>query len=322
MIPVVLVTGFLGSGKTTFLRRIIATHRDRRLAYLVNEFAPVDVDGRLLAAEGVRVVSLPGGSIFCQCLVGSFIEQLRGIVERFHRPSEPLEGLVVEASGIADPGVAGRMLRETRLDQVYRLSRVISVVDPGSFSKLLHTLPNITAQIEASDLAIINKADLFGEADLGEVERQLAAIKPGLSVVRASYCRVDVDLLGFQHVAGPSGDYASRADPLFAVMCLTMDGPVNIDALVEAIRSAGESVYRAKGRVPTDEGMMCLDCSASGIATGPASDSGSTGQLVLVCNPAAQAEVGGVLARWGSVRTMTRSAPPSVVQLGLPKTPS
>ena len=82
MIPVALVTGFLGSGKTTLLRRVIATHRDRRLAYLVNEFAPVDVDGRLLAAEGAPVVALPGGSIFCQCLVGSFIEQLRGIAER------------------------------------------------------------------------------------------------------------------------------------------------------------------------------------------------------------------------------------------------
>ncbi len=318
MIPVALVTGFLGSGKTTLLRHVAAAHRGRRLVFLVNEFAPVDVDGRLLAAEGARVVALPGGSIFCQCLVGSFIEQLRGIAERFHRPAEPLDGLVIEASGIADPNVAARMLRETRLDEIYQLRRIVSVVDPGSFVKLLHMLPSITAQIEASDLAVLNKVDLFDEAALAEVERQISAIKPNLAVVRAAHCRVDSDLFGERHAGGSPGAYAPGADPHFARLVLTMGRPVDLGTLVHAIRSAGEAVYRAKGFVPTRGGMVCLDCSASGVATSPAPADKVAGLLAVICHPASRFHLAALLAPWGDVRTVAPDPDTSPIQLGLP----
>jgi len=73
------VTGFLGSGKTTFLKHIVEQYRERRLVYLVNEFSPHDIDGAIVSQKNPNVVAIPGGSIFCKCLVTEFIDRLESI---------------------------------------------------------------------------------------------------------------------------------------------------------------------------------------------------------------------------------------------------
>ena len=154
MIPLALITGFLGSGKTTFLSRLAQRYRGRKVVFLVNEFSAKDVDGSRLARETPDVVSVAGGSIFCQCLVTEFIARLRELPSRFGTPAAPVEAVVVEASGIANPAVAAQMLRESRLDRQYDLTDVVAIVDPGSFGKLLHTLPNIRAQVEGANVIV------------------------------------------------------------------------------------------------------------------------------------------------------------------------
>ena len=93
----------------------------------------------------------------------------QALIDRFEDPERPLEGVVIEASGIADPKVTVKMLEETRLDGVYELRTVVSVIDPGTFLKLIHTLPNVIAQVEACDVALVNKTDLHDEAALRRV---------------------------------------------------------------------------------------------------------------------------------------------------------
>lgn len=177
-IPISLITGWLGCGKTTLLKRVIHENRERRLVYLINDFSPMDVDAGLLRQEGDHVVSIPGGSIFCKCLVTEFIGNLKRVVEEFHSATAPVEGVVIEASGMADPRVVGDMLRETRLDAYYEIRSVISLVEPRSFLKLIHTLPNIIAQIESADRVLLNKCDLYEEPQLAETEAELKKIKP------------------------------------------------------------------------------------------------------------------------------------------------
>jgi len=128
LIPLSLVTGFLGSGKTSLLQHVLATRGERRLAFVVNEFGAVDVDGRLLDVPAGSVVSVAGGSIFCRCKVGEFLDTLPRLVED---ADETLDGVLVEASGIADPRVAWRMFEETGLDARFELRSVLAVVDPS-----------------------------------------------------------------------------------------------------------------------------------------------------------------------------------------------
>ena len=295
MIPLSLITGFLGSGKTTFLRRVIERYRGRRLAYLVNEFSSVDVDGRLLASEGEQIICLPGGSIFCKCLVTSFIRQLRDIAELRDRPDEPLEGLVVEASGIADPRVVGRMLEETRLDQLYRLTSVISVVDPGSFLALRETLPNITAQIEASHLAIVNKADLFDEDRLMLVEAALREINPQIDTVRAEFCAVDLNLFDGRASRSIDGQYAPCADLHYARVALRAENAVDIDRLLGRLRGASAEIYRAKGFVYTGSKTLYIDVSAAETCIRAAPEGEECTELALIVKPGSEERANALL---------------------------
>ncbi len=261
MIPLTLITGFLGSGKTTLLRRIIEANRGRKLAYLVNEFSALDVDARRLADTGGNITCLPGGSIFCQCLVTSFINQLRDIAELHDRPDAPLKGLVIEASGISDPRAVGRMLEETGLDAAYGLARVMCMIDPGTFPKLLATLPNVSAQVAAADLAIINKTDLYDETTIEQTAEAVLAIQPTIRIVLARYAAVDVEPATIR--PDVTGGYAPCRDTHYDTLIHTSDRAVDLNRLVTESIALLDGAYRLKGFVWTGRNVHAVDWSPS-----------------------------------------------------------
>ena len=263
MIPICLVTGFLGSGKTSFLKAVAARHADERIVYLVNEVSPLDVDGALLEELDEGVVAIPGGSIFCRCLVTEFIARLTEIPERFG----PVAGVVIEASGIADPRVIAQLLAETELDEVYDLATIVTVVDPASLPKLVHTLPNITAQIEAADVALLNKTDLFDEESAAATEALVREITPHAEIIRTVQCEVDLELFGEAPAREMTGDYALCMDPNYEKLELEFRAPVDMGKLMAGLTAARDDIYRAKGFVPTRSGLYYLDMSTAGLTT-------------------------------------------------------
>lgn len=265
MIPLGLITGFLGSGKTTLLRRIHERYRNRKIVYLVNEFSAIDVDGRVLQSEIGELVALPGGSIFCVCLVGEFIRVLQQIPERFGSDAAPIEGVVIEASGIANPKVIEQMLRETQLDRVYAPASVIAVVDPATFPTLLQTLPNIIAQIECSDRVIINKSDLFDSQTLDDVEAEVRGIHPTVAVYRAAFCDADIDPFAGHFQAIGEGEYAKCVDPNYAKASVRYSNEMDLSLLADAIRELDASLYRAKGFIQCQGTVYYLDATVSGV---------------------------------------------------------
>jgi G3E family GTPase len=268
MIPLILVTGFLGSGKTTLLKRIAGLNRARRWVYLVNDFAAVDVDGEWVRTSSDRVVAISGGSIFCACLVTEFVRTLRMIAEDRSFVSEPPEMVVIEASGMASPKVIHRMLKDTRLDSVYRIHRVLAVADPGTFHKLLVTLPNVRAQIEAADTVLISKADLYTEAEVERVREAVLGIQPNVSCKPAIMHELDLDLLENRDPPGVDGEYAACVDPRYHSFVLTGALP-GIDVLRRIVREQGAGLYRMKGFTDV-EGQVCqVDYSSSGLSIDP-----------------------------------------------------
>jgi len=266
VIPLSLVTGFLGGGKTTLLQRLIEGNQGRRLAYIVNEFAEADVDGQLLELGEDQLVSIPGGSIFCRCLSGEFIRILQALPSRFEDPERPLEGVIIEASGIADPKVTAEMLEETGLDRVYELRTVVSVIDPGTFMKLIHTLPNVISQVEACDVALVNKTDLHDEDALRAVEQEIARINPQATIVRSTYCRSEIDILAGSRQRALEGEYALCRDPNFASVTLFVVEPLELGILLAELDRIKDDVYRIKGFVPVSEGMVYLDVAAGRVS--------------------------------------------------------
>jgi G3E family GTPase len=291
MIPLTLITGFLGSGKTTLLKHVIERNRTRKIACLVNEFSSLDVDGQILADTAANVMSIPGGSIFCQCLVTQFIGTLKMVAEKFDQPDAPLEGVVVEASGIADPRAVRQMLEETKLDQVYQLGRIVSVVDPGSFEKLLKTLPNISAQIEACDVALINKIDLYDHSTIQRTERGIKRINTQADIVRTQFACVNLDLFNACDHAALQGQYAPCADPNYLTFRATIDEPVRLDLLLDRLNELRDSVYRIKGFVSVGDACVYIDASEGGVSAMPADENPARKELIFIIPPEGEAMV-------------------------------
>ena len=265
MIPLALITGFLGSGKTTFLRHLAQRYRGRQIVFLVNEFSAKDVDGARLARETPDVVSVAGGSIFCQCLVAEFLARLRELPSRFGTPAAPVEAVVVEASGIANPAVAGQMLRESRLDRQYDLTDVVAMVDPGSFGKLLHTLPNIRAQVEGASHILITKTDAYPAALIEQTEAAVRSINPAVTPVRVRYGAANVELFGARLAGAQVGELALCRDPNFATFNLLLDQDLDLDRFRAMLETVKDDIYRIKGYTAAAGRRYYLDYSTSGL---------------------------------------------------------
>ncbi len=267
MIPIVLVTGFLGSGKTTLLQHFVDKYRAKRLVYLINEFSAIDIDGRILDVDGDDLVSVAGGSIFCKCLVSQFVGQLNLIARKCRLEENAIEGVVVEASGIANPKVVMNMLQETELDKQYRLARVISVIDPGSFLILTRTLPNISAQVEASDIALLNKTDLYSAERLEEAEVLLRKTNPSIKVVRTERSRMDIDVFSEFDRRELIGEYAQCADPNYGSFSIAPDEDLDLHELMERVNDVRDDIYRLKGFARIHGKMHIVDMSTGGLIT-------------------------------------------------------
>lgn len=188
-----LIFGFLGSGKTTLLRRILSERAgDQPTAVIVNEFGDVGIDGDILQGNNVDMVQLSSGCVCCT-LRGSLISAIEEL-----DAGGDIERIVIEASGVAEPGD----LLETLWDPRYGtkididLGPVVAVVDTPKFSKIRDMLGDFyTHQVAHADVILLNKIDNAGEQDLDAVYGDISALSPEASLIFTEQCGADLDLV-------------------------------------------------------------------------------------------------------------------------------
>jgi putative photosynthetic complex assembly protein 2 len=176
-----VVSGFLGAGKTTFMRARLQTAGPRTVV-LVNDFASVGVDGSLLRERGADVVELPNGCICCS-LRKDLAEQLKSVVAQFSP-----ERVLIEPSGVADLASLLGVMRAPDLAPLVRSLSVTTVIDGGAFLRDYGRLPaQLDAQARLSSMLVLNKVDLVGPAELMMVETTLRSLNPTAPIMRASF---------------------------------------------------------------------------------------------------------------------------------------
>jgi G3E family GTPase len=193
-IPVSLVTGFLGSGKTTLIRALLRQPAMSGTAVIVNEFGAVGIDDAIFAEaiDGDDVVLLANGCLCCAA--GDDLAEAVWMLTR--RTADRPRRVVVETSGLADPAPSlRRMIADPRLRRGIRLDALIATVDAVHGLDTLDTQPVALRQGAVADRRVITKTDLVAPDTVTALEARLVAINPCSSVTFASHGAINADLL-------------------------------------------------------------------------------------------------------------------------------
>src|SRR5277367_1046624 len=150
-VPVVLVAGFLGAGKTTVINHVLANAGGRRIAAVVNDFGAINIDAELIAGASDGVVSLSNGCICCS-LEGDLLRTLAAILRRTPRP----EAIVIETSGVADPSDIVRNLMDPMIWREAPLETVLCVM-AATTPKAMLADPLLRSQLRTADVVALSK---------------------------------------------------------------------------------------------------------------------------------------------------------------------
>jgi G3E family GTPase len=217
-IPLIIVTGFLGSGKTSLIRHLLADARFASAAVVVNEFGQIGIDHHLFLKTEERITLLRDGCACCgrrDDLVAALIDLVR-LRDRQAFGAIGFDRIILETSGLADPGpILHTVLADPVLSRRYRLGTVIATIDAVSGEETIATYAEAVRQVTAADLVVITKGDLATPEGAERLARLIVDLNQTAEVVWADHGRCDIDRIGDGDArsAALPGIFASGSEP-------------------------------------------------------------------------------------------------------------
>ena len=276
-IPITLLTGFLGAGKTTLVNRLLSAPDAGKIAVIVNEFGEIGIDGDLIARANEDMLELTNGCICCAAQ-GDLMDGLNRLFLRKIGLAEPrvdFDKIVIETTGIADPSPLARLFyTDMKLDLTFRLDAVLTVVDLKHVTGQIARSPEAQKQIAIADKLIFNKRDLVDDEQFTDAVAAVETPQPFLGQgghhawraaggpaarprpVRAQAAGRHGGRLDRRRPAGYRRSRPRRSCPYawrVGAVCLQSREPLEWNALLrfflELTQEKGEDLFRVKGMV-------------------------------------------------------------------------
>jgi G3E family GTPase len=256
-IPVTVVTGFLGSGKTTLINHILSEQCGRKIAVIVNEFGEIGIDGQIMISDDTEQLVEFNNGCLCCTVRGDLVRTLLDLTQR-----ADLDGILIETTGLADPApVASTFIVADEIKSQVSLDAFVTVVDAVNLQQNLLDSHEAQEQIAFADIILINKTDLVDRKQIDQIEQQIRGLNPIARIHHTTYGEVDLSLiLGTQ-----AFDLEAKleVDPLFlddlehehdgsvGSFALASDRPIDMNRFMlwmnELAQEKGEDLYRTKG---------------------------------------------------------------------------
>ena len=275
-IPITLLTGFLGAGKTTLVNRLLSAPDAGKIAVIVNEFGEIGIDGDLIARASEDMLELTNGCICCAAQ-GDLMDGLNRLFLRKVGLAEPqvdFDKIVIETTGIADPSPLARLFyTDMKLDLTFRLDAVLTMVDLKHVTGQIARSPEAEKQIAIADKLIFNKRDLVDDAQFARAVSAVERLNPFSVKEVTSHGALPVDRLldldlfepkrrddmlgAWIGVEQPVAAGHARDDhehtPGVGAVCLQSREALEWNALLrfflELTQEKGEDLFRVKGMV-------------------------------------------------------------------------
>lgn len=241
-----VLTGFLGSGKTTVLLKLLEILKGHRIGIIQNEFGKLGIDGTILRNDEIQMVEINRGSIFCSCLKLNFVQALAEMA------AQDFEYLFVESSGWGDPSNVQEILEAAKIvsGKEYDFRGVICFVDAVNFLEQVKEEETAFRQLKHCHLAVITKTDLVGEKQIEKVEEKIRAINPVCEMKTSANGQIDdsflkKDLLIYEWAEGEETTNSVETKPKSIFM--EYDGQIDRQKLNEFLTVIAPDVHRVKG---------------------------------------------------------------------------
>ncbi len=258
-----LITGFLGSGKTTFLKKL-APRLGGRLSIIVNDFGRERIDEKLLSEVNARLSGIAGGSVFCTCRLDQFENALSEALE------DAPDAILIETSGLSDPtamrDVLGLRPEFAQID--YR--GCVCLADARNLHKVYETARVVRKQLDAADLVVLTKCDAAREAQVALAKSLIRKHVEPENIMEVSFG----DLSGAQAErilsmkAEPRGGFLT-ADLGLHSLTLRVDGRATSGEVAAFLRALAPDAYRAKGFLRLMDGVYRVDCVGQDVLLAP-----------------------------------------------------
>ena len=253
-IPVTVIGGYLGAGKTTLINHLLHHAGGMQLAILVNDFGDLPIDATLIESRDGNVISLSGGCVCC-----SYGNDLQGALVQLKETDSAPDQIVIEASGVALPGAIGSSIT---LMRYLRLHGVITLVDASTLltnAKDKYLKDTIERQLSDADLVVVNKSDLINEDDLHSITSLIASINPTVEVVASEHSRVATELILdnlLRESAASSVALTEAHLEHFESHAIDLPERVDVQAVATYLSTQVGAVLRAKGFVRDLDGAL------------------------------------------------------------------